>query len=93
MDTCEYSTLSAALADITDPRKQRGKRHAWIVILVLIAAAMTNGACSEKAIARWVGVRREELTERVKLAHGVPSASTFEGSRLPVPTKRRLSHI
>jgi predicted transposase YbfD/YdcC len=77
MDTCEYSTLSAALADITDPRKQRGKRHAWIVILVLIAAAMTNGACSEKAIARWVGVRREELTERLKLAHGVPSASTL----------------
>ena len=78
MDTCEYSTLSAALADIADPRKQRGKRHAWIVILTLIAAAMTNGACSEKAIPRWVGVRREELTERLKLAHGVPSASTLQ---------------
>ena len=36
MDTCEYSTLSAVLADIADPRKKRGQRHAWTMILVLI---------------------------------------------------------
>lgn len=77
MDRCEYSTLGAALADIPDPRKKRGKRHAWVIILSLIAAAMSNGARSEKGIARWVGVRREELIERLKLAHGVPSASTL----------------
>lgn len=77
MDTCEYSTLGAALADISDPRKRRGKRHAWKVILSLIAAAISNGARSEKAIGRWVGVRREELIERLGLRHGVPSASTL----------------
>ena len=77
MDTCEYGTLSAALADIADPRQKRGQRHAWMVILVLIAAAMVGGARSEKAIGRWVTVRRKELSERLKLARGVPSASTL----------------
>lgn len=77
MDTGEYSTFSAALADVDDPRKKRGKRHAWTVILVLIAAAMTNGARNEAAIGRWVTTRREELTERLKLTRGVPSASTL----------------
>lgn len=77
MDTCEYSTLSAALADIADPRKKRGQRHAWMVMLVLIAAAMVGGARNEKAIGRWVTIRRKELTERLKLTRGVPSASTL----------------
>jgi predicted transposase YbfD/YdcC len=38
---------------------------------------MVGGARSEKAIGRWVTVRRKELSERLKLTGGVPSASTL----------------
>ncbi len=44
MDQPKYTTLAAALMALLDPRKARGKRYAWILLL-------TNGASFFKAVA------------------------------------------
>ena len=43
MDARKYSTLMEAVVDIPDPRKARGKRHAWALLLTLISAALLSG--------------------------------------------------
>lgn len=43
MDTRKYSTLMDAVADVPDPRKRRGTRHPWALILTLISAALVCG--------------------------------------------------
>ena len=40
MSPTNYSTLSACLADVPDPRDARGKRHEWLYLLTLIDNAL-----------------------------------------------------
>ena len=54
MDASEYSRLSAALADVPDPRQKRGVRHRWEVIRVLIGAALLAGQTHVHAMGQWV---------------------------------------
>ncbi len=58
MDGKQYSTLMDAVAEIPDPRKARGKRHPWPLLLTLISAALLGGQRTGRAIGQWV----EELT-------------------------------
>ncbi len=66
MDQREYSTLMDCVADVPDPRRARGKRHRWAVVLTLIAAALVCGQRSGRAIGQWVGEHTEELLTHVK---------------------------
>ena len=78
MDQREYSNLAALLADVPDPRRARGKRHAWSLLLTLIGAALVSGARGMEAVVRWAAERREELARELQPPRGaLPSASTL----------------
>lgn len=78
MDQEQYSNLAALLADLPDPRRARGKRHAWGLILTLVGLALASGARGMEATVRWVAERREELVGQFAPPRGVlPSASTL----------------
>lgn len=78
MDRGEYSNLAAVLAEVPDPRRARGKRHAWGLLLTLVGLALASGARGMEATVRWVAERREELIGELRPPRGVlPSASTL----------------
>ena len=71
LDQCHE--LLGSLAQIADPRQQRGRRHALGVVLAIAVAAVLAGAKSLAAIGEWaadapqpvlaaLGVRRHPLT-------------------------------
>jgi hypothetical protein len=47
MDQSQYSSLLEVLAIIPDPRKARGKRYAWTLLLTLLPIVETNAALLE----------------------------------------------
>src|SRR4051812_1150155 len=78
MDSPQYRDLRAALADVPDPRRRRGRRYCWPVLLTLIAAALVSGQQGMRAIGQWVAEHSEELGPLVGLVPGrVPSAATL----------------
>ena len=78
MDRSAYSSLSEALADVPDPRKARGKRHPWPLILTLLGAALLSGQRNVRAVGQWVAERREELCALLEPPRGqLPSVATL----------------
>jgi predicted transposase YbfD/YdcC len=78
MDAPQYTDLRAALSAVPDPRRRRGQRYRWPVLLTLIAAALVSGQQSLRAIAQWVAEHADELGPLLDLAPGrVPSAATL----------------
>ncbi len=78
MDHSEYSSLTEALADVPDPRKARGKRHPWPLMLTLLGAALLSGQRNVRAIGQWVAERREELCALLEPPRGqLPSVATL----------------
>lgn len=78
MDMPKYSTLMDAVVDIPDPRKARGKRHPWAVLLTLISAALLAGQRNGRAIGQWVDEHAGELQTHLSLPQRpLPSTSTF----------------
>lgn len=61
MDQQQYTTLVEALKQVPDPRKRQGKRHRWITLLTLIAAALASAQRTPQEITRWVHSRRIQL--------------------------------
>jgi predicted transposase YbfD/YdcC len=61
MDKKEHTTFIAVLQQVPDPRKARGKRHAWQVLVTLISAALAAGCHTPHAIAQWVGLHAKAL--------------------------------
>ncbi|HET8630137.1 MAG TPA: ISAs1 family transposase [Thermomicrobiales bacterium] len=78
MDTPEYTSLLAALRAVPDPRQARGRRHAWPLILALLAAGLVSGQRSVRAIGQWADERAEELVALLRPAGGrLPSVATL----------------
>jgi predicted transposase YbfD/YdcC len=78
MDLPKYSTLMHAVADIPDPRKARGKRHSWPLILTLVAAALVCGQRSGRAMGQWVREHGHELLTQLPIRqYTLPSTSTL----------------
>src|SRR5918998_5631741 len=78
MDEYKYSTLMDAVVDMPDPRKARGKRHSWALLLTLISAALLSGQRSGRAIGQWVADHSLELKTRLPLGYRpLPSTSTL----------------
>ncbi len=67
MDSRTYSTLMDAVADVPDPRKRRGKRHPWALILTLISAALVCGQHSGRALGQWVEEHSGELLSHLPI--------------------------
>jgi predicted transposase YbfD/YdcC len=77
MDTGQYSTLMDALADVPDPRKRRGKRHSWLMLLVLLVSGLASGYQSARAIAQWIKLHADELRQLLPALSHIPSESTL----------------
>ena len=78
MDLPEYTSLGAALRDVPDPRRPRGQRHAWPLLLTLIAAALASGQRSGRAIGQWVDEHAEALVAALAPPRGrLPSPATL----------------
>ena len=78
MDNRKYSSLMDAVVDIPDPRKARGKRHPWPLLLTLISAALLGGHRSGRAIGQWVEAHTVELMTLLPLPQKpLPSPATL----------------
>jgi DDE_Tnp_1-associated len=91
----EAPHLLAYLAQVSDPRRPRGRRHPLVAILALAAAAVLTGARSMTAIAEWaadtpqavraaLGTRRDGPTHWV-----VPTESTIRRTLAGVDPAQR----
>ena len=86
MDAREYSSLVEALRDVPDPRKARGKRHAWPLVLTLLGAALLSGQQGVRAIGQWVRERAEDLRALLRPARGrLPSNLSSQPIRTSLP--------
>lgn len=85
MDHPESTTLASVFAHVPDPRKRRGKRHAWTFLWTTICTAVLSEQRTPHAIAHWILFHAEEVIARLQPArHQVPSQSTV---------RRALRHI
>jgi len=74
----QYITILDILADIPDPRKDRGKRHPWWLILLLLALGLLQGEDTPYGIGMWVQANAPQLIEALQPARGyLPSFSTL----------------
>ena len=76
MGRMEYSYLLDYVKGVPDPRKARGKRHSWELILSLICIGLAVGQKTAWAIARWAQYQQTALCGMLKASH-IPSYSTF----------------
>lgn len=86
MDQRQYSTLLDALRPIPDPRKARGKRHPWLVLLTVVAAGLASGQPTAHAIAQWVTLHADALHAALPDLIRLPSESTL------LRTLRQIDH-
>ncbi len=78
MDNWKYSSLMDAVVDIPDPRKARGKRHPWPLLLTLISAALLGGQRTGCAIGQWVDEHTVALLTLLPIPQKpLPSPSTL----------------
>jgi predicted transposase YbfD/YdcC len=85
MDQPQYSSLLAALTQVPDPRRARGKQLEWPMILGVIATALLSGQRGVAAIAHWVQRQHRPLLAAFQPARGrLPSESTL---------RRALQHV
>lgn len=77
MDHVQYSSLLEALAVVPDPRKARGKRYPWLLLLTLLAAGLASGQQTARAIAHWLQLHADELKAALPQLVRIPSESTL----------------
>lgn len=77
MDSCQYSTLMNALKHLPDPRKSRGKRHNWLMLLTILVSGLASGYQSARAIAHWAKLHASELQQALPTLQRIPSESTI----------------
>lgn len=65
--------LPQPLATLTDPRHQRGKRHPFVSVLLIVCSAVLTGAPSFAAIGHWARSAPEEALARL----GARTTSVF----------------
>lgn len=74
----EYTTLVEAFQAVPDPRKRRGQRYPWWLLLTLIAAAMLSGQQHGRGIGQWVHEHTDELREALGwMGQRLPSEATL----------------
>lgn len=86
MDYAQDSTLFDVLAVLLDPRKARGKRHPWLLLLTVLAAGLASGQQTAHAIARWVVLHADTLRTALPDPIRLPSESTL------LRTLRQIDH-
>lgn len=78
MDHPQYTNLRAALATLPDPRKARGKRYEWHLIVGVIVLAILSEQRSVAAITHWVHAHAASLRATFQPSCGrLPSDATI----------------
>lgn len=77
MDHKQYNTLLEALSELPDPRKARGKRYSWLLLLTLLVAGLASGQQSARAIAQWIAFHATPLRQALPDLSRLPSESTI----------------
>ena len=73
----QYSTLLAAVQAVPDPRKARGKRYPWAVLLTVIVAGLASNEQTAHAITQWVRLHFAAWQADVPELTRPPSESTL----------------
>src|SRR5437870_1839517 len=73
----QYSTLIDALQMVPDPRKARGKRYPWTLLLTIIVAGLASNYQGARAIAQWARLHLSELRTALPDLTRIPSESTL----------------
>ena len=73
----QYSTLLAAIQAVPDPRKARGKRYSWAILLTVLVAGLASNYQTARAIADWVRLNFATWQILLPDLHRPPSASTL----------------
>ncbi len=73
----QYTSLLEALAVVPDPRKARGKRYCWLLLLTLLAAGLASGQQTARAIAHWLRLHATELKAALPQLVCIPSESSL----------------
>lgn len=78
MDRAEYTSVAGLWDGVRDPRKARGKRYGWRLLLTMIAWAMACGQKNVAAMGDWVQLHEQELRVALGLDKGrLPSTATL----------------
>ncbi len=73
----EWTGLREALAQVPDPRRRRGVRYPFAVILTIVVCAMVSGARSFVAIGEWVADLPADTRAGLGLTGRIPGAVTI----------------
>jgi predicted transposase YbfD/YdcC len=88
MDDVKCTTALQMFQTLTDPRRARGQRYPWPLLLTLIVAGMATGEQSVRGIARWLELNKEHLVKYLQLHRGkLPSESTVRRALWHVDVK------
>ena len=68
MDKMQYSTLMETLKEVPDPRKVRGQRYPWWLLLTLLSGTLASGQRTAHAMADWVRLHTVELIEALQVS-------------------------
>ena len=71
------TTLTEHFKDLTDPRRDQGKRHHLVDIITVAICAVICGADNWVEIERYGHAKYEWLKTFLALPHGIPSHDTF----------------
>src|SRR5215469_4162925 len=94
MDERKYRTLVEALGAVPDPRKRRGQRYPWVLLLTLVSAALASGQRNGRAIGQWVGERSDELAAQLGWGgRALPSEATLRRAVRAVDVRRLEERI
>lgn len=77
MAKMEYK-LKEFFSTLTDPRRGQGQRHSLENIMIIVIMAIISGHQGIRGFARFAEHNGTELTEVLKLKHGVPCYYTFQ---------------
>jgi predicted transposase YbfD/YdcC len=92
MDQDKYTHLMDVVKGVPDPRKARGKRYKWSLLLGLICAGLAAGQQTAWAIGSWVKHQREDLCGLLKVS-SLPSYSTIYRTLRYLPIQSLEAHI
>lgn len=73
----QYSTLLAAVQAVPDPRKPRGKRYSWALLLTILLAGLASNYQTGRAIAQWVQLRFADWQAAIPELKHPPSEATL----------------
>ena len=71
------STITEHFEEVTDPRRDQGKRHQLLDIITIAICAVICGADNWVEVERYGHAKHEWLKTFLALPHGIPSHDTF----------------